>query len=216
MKAKTQRRDTFAADREKRQITREEFIGTCLKRISKSKISFDCIFHLAKFLAPQVNEALGTKCSPGTLLRNPRYRVLLSEHQLVHRPPGVGLLPETVVETPAGRAVLDRHKLELMNLRRENERLKAFIAQRGDQLMLPTKTQTSAQSSDSFQHFEERFVLTCQALRSLISHAGDVHSVVYRVNPDLKRIEAGRTSRPEVVVDRRLAEPFLDWLKSLN
>lgn len=211
----TTRRNTFKAFQEKKQSQRSELVSNYLESLKGKGISFPHITALAEVVARHVAGAERDACNKSTLLRNTRYRSLLSEF-LKPAKPGVQNFDLGNVVDNAFHAVVTTSKLEVVNLRRENERLKIYISglERVDR---NTGSATEADQVDlvetsrlSMEAAQIKYVTVCQALHSILEYMKNMVAA----DADAEQLVDLSKMRNNVIVDRRLAAPFFEWLRS--
>jgi len=202
--------NTFAGYQEGKQSGREELIRKYLIVAKKSRAQFAYPTDLAKMVAAHISNVQGVPCSHTTLLRNLRYRALIFGYQAEEILPGA--INQVVSKSTANaveQAQVTQLQLSLRNLASDNQRLKAHISSfkssvQPAQLIVPAVT--SSQDVD----MEEKFISTCVALLRVLEKFGDFVSV----DTDAKKIMDLEPRPHKVLVDERLASPFISWLLS--
>lgn len=207
----------FAAWQEAKQVRREAIIDDYLGFLAKTRVKVRNPTDLADLVAKHISEVEGEPCNKATLLRNARYKTKILTYQAKSLVPGTKALNPRSVTDPAAKMLITSAQLESGNLKRELERLNIYVMSleeqvdryqaQGRQLPSPTaEVNLGAQLSD----YEYRFVRTCQALRSLLSHL----NMVVQVDTDCQRILDMSKRRDNIIVDKEVAGPFFEWLAS--
>jgi len=208
----------FAAWQEANQARREGIIDEYLQYLDKTRVKVRNATDLADLVARHITQVEGMPCNKATLMRNVRYKAKILTYQAQHLEPGVRTLEQQGLLDPGSKAVLATSKLEAGNLRREIERLNVYINSLESQLenarsrggrQLPQdvsngETVDAAPISD----YEFKFIRTCQALRALLSHL----NLVLEVDAVSKQILDRSKRRDNVIVDKEIAGPFIEWL----
>lgn len=211
----TRAANRFAAWQEAKQVSRERIIDSYLTYLAKTKVKVRNPTYLADLVAKHITQVEGKSCNKATLLRNVRYKAKLLSFQAQSMAPGVKALGTRSLADPTARALITSSQLESGNLRRELERLKIYVTSlekqvddfksQGRQLPQPSK---SADAPMQMPNFELRFVRTCQALRSLISHL----NLIIELDTKGQRILDRSKRRNNVIVEPEVAGPFFEWL----
>lgn len=199
--------DTFADYREKKQTKRELLIRGYLDITHLSRANFKFITDLAKMVAAHLSQVEGRNCSPSTLLRNIRYKVLLEKYQEKSVLPGAKNVSIPVIDEPRSAAVVTQLKLVNRNLTSENQRLKAHIASLKAGQKIAQSCVVVGVSPET-NDFEEKFILTCQAMLRLFEKFDEL----LRVDTDANRIIDLEPRPHRVLVDERFATPYIEWL----
>ncbi|MFL9856824.1 hypothetical protein PQR72_14000 [Paraburkholderia madseniana] len=214
-------RNTFKKFQDDNQDARAKIIQNYLHFAKKRKLGFPHVTALAEALAEHLSIAEGKPCSKSTLLRNQKYKAKLVGFMAVanitsHKNgkyDGFSRRPE--VEN-------FKERLEITNLRRENERLKILYQEterrkeeernRESEVLL-TGGDTERRSTErrsTIEELQNRHALTCQALHALLTHIEDF----VLVDADGERFIDRAKLRNNVIVERRLASPFFVWLRA--
>jgi hypothetical protein len=202
------KRNTFQGYQQAVQDAREALVLDFLAflKTRRAKIDFENVTQLAEFVAKHVSSKQGRPCSRSTILRNRRYKDHLMLH-LAARQPGSDRAEERGIKEPGAKAVLIQRDLAAENSRRENQRLKAYIAA----LEMATKTNVAlagASTQRSDRHVEDQLAATCQALFVVLQHFGPM----LRADADATHIVDVTSRPPVVVVGPQLTQPFFAWL----
>lgn len=189
---------------------REQLIVRYLTTLRKTRAKFEYVTDLAKAVAEQVELAEGKPCSFTTLLRNKRYKALLLNFMVMRS--GTDSLH---VSEPAAQAVIHTVELELGNVKRDNDRLRAYIAdleaQRDKPPTPPPSPKPRPDSTDELPRLSNEKALVCKALWLVLEHFKDLVSI------DADRgciIDLAASKRKNVIVEPEIARIFLDWVRT--
>jgi hypothetical protein len=199
--------NTFLGYQEEKQARREKLIRNYLDVLKKSKAQFKYVTDLARMAAVHISQVEGKECNQATLLRNLRYKALLLSFMADEMLPGEKNVVAKFSDDPGAQAQLTQLQLANRNLLNENQRLKGHIAALAEKPQ-QAKVQLQEMELTSAPDFEEKFVLTCQVVLRILENLGDFISVdteSMRVLDPSKRID-------NVIADKRLAQPFVEWL----
>lgn len=189
---------------------REQIVARYLASLRRTKAKFEYVTDLAKAVAEQVGLAEGKPCSFTTLLRNKRYKALLLNFMAMRSG------TDTVqVSEPAAQALIYTVELELGNVKRDNERLRAYIADLEMRLngppILPASPAQCAGSADELVRLSNDKALVCKAFWLVLEHFKDFVTI------DADRdciIDLAASKRKNVIVEREIAHVFLDWVRA--
>ncbi|WP_426175591.1 hypothetical protein [Massilia sp. TWR1-2-2] len=174
--------------------------------LKNSNLRFDHVTYLARFLAQRISEIEGTTLVSTTLLRNPRYRVLLQHsYDLELKTGAKGEAPRS---SKIGNPVETRQlQIENSNLKQENTRLKARLTELGSSGALGANA--VALSHEAMRPFEHDFIQTCQSLEKVMEALGDYVAVDSggSIVDSSKRVN-------NLIVEPWLVAPFLKWRKT--
>ncbi|MCC7543960.1 MAG: hypothetical protein IT506_00530 [Aquabacterium sp.] len=207
----------FAAWQEAKQVRRETIIDDYLGFLAKTRVKVRNPTDLADLVAKHISEVEGEPCNKATLLRNARYKAKILTYQARSLVPGAKALNPRAVTDPTAKVLITSAQLESGNLKRELERLNIYVTsleEQVDQLQrqgrqLPGPPDSAGSGAPLSDH-EFRFVRTCQALRSLLSHL----NMVVQVDTSTQRILDMSKRRDNIIVDKEVAGPFFEWLAS--
>lgn len=205
----------FAAWQEANQVRRETIIDEYLSFLAKTRVKVRNPTDLADLVAKHLTQVEGKSCNKSTLLRNNRYKAKILSYQAKSLAPGTKALNSRSVTDPTAKALISGAQLESGNLKRELERLNIYVVSLEEQLdrlqsqarQLPGPSYAT-ESANVLSDFEYRFVRTCQALRSLLSHL----NLVVQIDQDNRRILDMSKRRDNIIVDKDVAGPFIEWL----
>jgi hypothetical protein len=187
---------------------REKVIVTYLRSLRKNRAAFEYITDLAKVTASQVGQVEEEPCSYTTLLRNKRYKALLLEFMATK-----ATANSVNVSEPRAQARIQMLELDLGNVQRDNERLRAYISDLEAEVSTKSPTALPSNSykvtdNSALQLSNER-ALVCKALWLVIEHFQGLVSI------DANRgciIDLAASQRNNVIVEPNIAKVFLDWL----
>lgn len=209
-KAKKRPANPFKGYQDKVVQEREQIIARYLASLRKTRAKFEYVTDLAKAVAEQVELAEGKPCCFTTLLRNKRYKALLLNFMAMRS----GTDSVRVSEPPA-QAVIHTVELELGNVKRDNDRLRAYIADLEERLneqpMLPSLPTQQPGSLDELPRLFNEKALACKALWLILEHFKDLVSI------DTDRgciIDLAASKRKNVIVEPEVARGFLDWARA--
>lgn len=200
----------FSQYQDKVVAEREGIIVRYLGSLRKTRAKFEYITDLAKAVAEQVGMTEGVPCSFTTLLRNKRYKVLLLNFMAMRS----GTNAVRVTE-PAAQAVIHTVELELGNVKRDNDRLRAYIAdleaRQDEQPMLSSSPKQQPDSSDELPRLSNEKALACKALWLVLEHFKDL----VRIDTDHGCIiDLAASKRKNVIVEPEVARVFLEWVRA--
>ncbi|CAE6696766.1 MULTISPECIES: hypothetical protein [Paraburkholderia] len=207
--------NTFKKFQDDNQDARAKIIQNYLHLAKKRKLGFPHVTALAEALAEHLSIAEGKPCSKSTLLRNQKYKVKLvgfmAVANITNHKNGKG-------DGFSGRPEVENFKerLEITNLRRENERLKILYqeTERRKEEERNRESEVLLTGGDaerrSIEELQNRHALTCQALHALLTYIEDF----VLVDADGERFIDRAKLRNNVIVEHRLASPFFDWLRA--
>jgi hypothetical protein len=201
--------NTFEVYQEERQAKRIAHINAYLKVAKDSRAHFKYVTDLAEMVAAHLSQMEGTKCSRSTLLRNLKYKGLLLSYMAGDVASGVKNAIAKNAESPAAQALAVHSQLELANLKRENVRLKAYIAELKDQVSqteIPKLTLADAKVAVD----DSAFVRTCQVLLRVLENSDGLLTV----DLELERLLDASRIIDNVIADQKLAAPFIAWLRA--
>lgn len=189
---------------------REQIVVRYLASLRKTRAKFEYVTDLAKAVAEQVGLAEGKPCSFTTLLRNKRYKALLLNFMAMRS--GTDAIR---VSEPAAQAVIHTVELELGNVKRDNDRLRSYIAdleaRQDEQPLLPSSPKRQPDSFDDLPRLSNEKALVCKALWLVLEHFKDLVSI------DTDRgciIDLAASKRKNVIVEPEVARVFLDWVRA--
>ena len=207
-------RNTFEDYQQVKQESREQLIVQCLAKIHSSRAPFLYLTDLADAVARYIALQEQRPCNKATLLRNIRYRSHLLTFMSAHTKAGTKTFDVKELADGKSRALVTAAQVEVGNLRRESDRLKAYISQLERQLGAAQEPgqlnlqEDAAKASQSLYEMQLKYTRTCQALFSVLCHLSQTLST----DPEHQRIVDLSRLRNNIVVDSAIAAPFFDWL----
>lgn len=210
----TKNRNTFKRFQEQKQSRRAGIITEYLAGLEGKGISFPHITALAELVATHVAGEEHHACDKATLLRNSKYRSLLSDF-LYPNEAGVQNFDLSSVSDNGVGAAVTTSKLEAANLRRENERLKIYIAslEREGKTADSTKGTSQVDSLEAsrltIESAQLKYATVCHALHSMLEYMKNMVAA----DADAEQLIDLSKMRNNVIVERPLAAPFFEWLR---
>jgi hypothetical protein len=204
----------FEVYQNQKQASRELLIRDFLVYLKSSRTRHPHVTALADFVAKHIAIKEGKPCNRATLLRNPRYKSMLLSHMADSLASGSKKLVLKDITDPKAQALALTFQLDASNLKRDNDRLSAYVAQLEGAISDSGKRVPVLESNmaDSYQEklYESQiqFALACQALQMVIRHLNSVVSIDMNSRQiiDLtKRVN-------NVIVNAEMAAGFFDWL----
>jgi len=194
-----------------KQERREALVRQFLAYLKKKRMRCEYITDLADLVATHITEQEGKNCNRATLLRNKRYKVLLLSYMAMTLGDGTAAIDRSSIKDPKASALIAETELGAENLRREVNRLRAYIAEleagksdAGKQAE-PAAKLPLATGRDALW---AKYIVTCQALLAVLKHFDGLLVTSH----DARRIIDASSRPPKVVVDEKLAEPFFEWM----
>ncbi|WP_156135966.1 hypothetical protein [Delftia sp. ZNC0008] len=202
-------KNPFADWQQAKQERREALVREFLAYMKKKRLKCEYITDLADMLAKHISEQEGASCNRATLLRNKRYKVLLLSYMAHSCAEGTDAIDRRSLDDPKAGALVIAAEVGAESLRREINRLKAYIAeleatksQLGPLKVSPPVTQNSVDD------LTRKHVLTCQALLAILKHFDGL----LLVDTDGQRVMDASTRPQKVVVDKKFSAPFFEWM----
>lgn len=215
------KKNSFGAWQEQRVAAREALIAEFLAQSRKSKANYPGITALAMAVAQYVSnvEVNSEPCSSTTILRNPRYKSLLT-HYLANQRGAKHISLEALPDDRA-KAIVTGLQLEVLNLRQDNERLQRYIETLDNEMeaLKPKLLARPAESCNSVsddaevvKRLENDLGRTCRVITKILDRFPDIVAVESNYNRivDLS-VREGRPER--VVAEEPEASPFFVWLR---
>lgn len=206
----------FAAYQSSGQRDREELLRAYLGSLRKGRVRFDHVTGLADMAAEFLSERQGKPCNRATLLRNLRYKKLLLSYLADRTPRGTNSISHRTIRDPAARALVETAELTAENFRRENERLRAYIAelqgmQGRDAKSAAKGPRTAARSAKAAGLTPDRlnYLQTCQALDAVLQRFDSIVSVDIQA----EQIVDATASPPGPLVPASISKAFFAWLR---
>ena len=197
------KKNPFAGYQQDKVASRTAVIEAHLTELSKRRTQFKYITDLAAALAEKVGEVEGVPCNRATLLRNVAYKAKLLRYMADH----CGA-PDPLAKAEANAMTTE---LEAGNLRRENERLKAYI--RTLERRMDTESRAGvvpALPSTDEGTMVRDYALTCKALATVLTEL----NTILAIGEDGAILDLSRSKSRQVLVDAKTAEPFARWWKA--
>lgn len=206
-------RNTFEGYQQAKQERREQLIVEYLEQLKTSRVKFQHVTGLAEMVATHISHQEQKPCNRATLLRNKRYKALLLTFMAAHLGGGTKSLKLKDVADEKAKSLVVTSQLEASNLRREVDRLKVYIAhlerqQSGPPASLPPPVH-DGHAQQELRDVQLKLTRTYQALFAVLRHFDKMVSV------DMEReviLDQARL-RNNVLVDAKLAAPFVEWLR---
>jgi len=204
----------FEAFQNEKQASRELLINEFLSYLKTSRTRHPHVTGLAEFVAKHISMKEGRPCNRATLLRNPRYKSMLLSYMADNLAAGTKNLAIRDISDPKSQALSLTLQVDASNLKRDNERLRAYVAQLESTVAVTDErvTTLAASTPDALQQELEqaqiRYARACQSLQLVIKHLNSVVSVDLNARQiiDLsKRVN-------NVIVNSDIASGFFDWL----
>ncbi|MGA4275684.1 hypothetical protein ACI2VH_02380 [Ralstonia nicotianae] len=210
-------RNTFEGYQQAKQERREQLIQQYLEQLRTSRVKFAHVTGLAEMVAAHIGHQEQQPCNKSTLLRNKRYKALLLTFMAAHLGTGAKTLRLSAVTDDKAKALVTTAQLETANLKREVERLKAYIAflEKSSNGNTPALTQRQLEAEEthtkqSLHETQLKYTRTCQALLTVLRHLDRTISA----DPDRQQIIDLSRLRNNVVVDAQIAGAFFEWLRA--
>lgn len=214
-------KNTFAGYQEAKQTGREAIMDEFLAYLKSTRIRAAHPTALADLVARHISTVQGKPCSTSTLMRNSRYKAKILTHQADQQSPGANALDKRTVKDPTARALMASSDLEASNLKRELERLRIYTTaleeevdqqrSKGTRALPAPDVDGSARAAAGVSDAEFKFIRTCQALRSVVSH----FSILMQLDTSERRILDTSKRRDNVIASKETAGPFFEWLSSI-
>jgi hypothetical protein len=204
----------FEAFQNEKQARRELLINDFLSYLKTSRTRHPHVTALAEFVAKHISIKEGKPCNRATLLRNPRYKSMLLSHMSDNLAAGTKKLSIRDITDPKSQSLTLTFQLEASNLKRDNERLRAYVSQLESTVSLTENkvTLVTVNTSDSLRRELEQaqiqYARACQSLQIVIKHLNTVISIDMNARQiiDLtKRVN-------NVIVNSDIASGFFEWL----
>lgn len=198
----SENKNPFAGYQRDKVASRAAVIEEHLAVLAGRRTQFKFITDLAAAVAEKVGEVEGEPCNKATLLRNAAYKSKLLRYMADH-------CGATDPLARAETAALT-NELEAGNLRRENERLKAYIRTLERRLDSQGQAQAAALPAPADGQLVADHALTCKALATLLTTLNDF----LVLDESGAILDMSRRPSHRVVVDAKTAGPFKRWLKT--
>ncbi|NUX98834.1 hypothetical protein [Paraburkholderia youngii] len=209
----TKNRNTFEAYQENKQSNREKLITEFLKHLKQSRAKYPHVTALASAVSGHIALSQGRPCDQATILRNKRYRMLLVSHLATQA--GREVAYASLQSDAEKDAALVSAQLESANLRRDNSRLRTYVASLECAAQQPVASaerdgkQGGAGSRLAAEQLQIDLAKTCQALHTLLRYS----ERLIHFDSEKKEIVDRSKLRGNVIVEQRLLGPFISWLK---
>lgn len=208
--------NTFESFQLEKQVKRQALVAEYLRFLQTSRVQLRYVTDLAEMVAKHITQNEGKPCNRATLLRNPRYKSMLLSYMASNLEGGTKHAKSRDISDPKVQAMVMTAQVESGNLKRENERLRAYVAQLEAQL--PDSSEPATVSPNKalddpraeLYQVQLRFARICMALHDVIRHLEPALSL----DMASKRILDMSRIRNNVVVDSDVASSFFDWLEA--
>lgn len=196
----SERKNPFAGYQQDKVAGRAAVIETHLVELSKRRTQFKYITDLAAAVAEKLGDVEGVPCNKATLLRNASYKAKLLRYMADH----------CGATDPLAKAEANAmtSELEAGNLRRESERLKAYIRtleRRVDAKVGVPELPSPVVTSES--RLLQDYALTCKAMATILTELNTILSI----GGDGAILDLSKRKGNQVLVDAYAAEPFARW-----
>lgn len=206
-------KNPFAKYQTKKVAGREELITKYLGTLRRTRAKYQYVTDLAKGVAEQIELSEKKPCSPSTLLRNKRYKALLLNFMASQS--GTALLNSSSVTDNIAKHLLNTSELELGNIKRENDRLHAYVTSLEkrlddrDKLTVAPVVMTDDEVKRELDDLNIKFALVSKSLWLVLDRFKDVLTA----DADGQRIiDLSARRSKSVVVNADTAAPFFEWL----
>lgn len=196
----SEKKNPFSGYQQDKVASRTAVIEAHLLELGKRRTQFKYITDLAATLADKVGEIEGVPCNKATLLRNATYKAKLLRYMADH----------CGATDPLAKAEANAMTSELAadNLRRENERLKAYIRTLERRMdMQGGVVAVQAQPAAGEGQLVTDHALTCKALATVLTELNSILAI----GEDGAILDLSRIKSRQVMVDAKTAEPFFRW-----
>ena len=199
----SEKKNPFAGYQQDKVASRTAVIEAHLLELSRHRTQFKYITDLAAAVADKVVSVEGVPCNKATLLRNVTYKAKLLRY----------MADNCGAVDPLAKAEANAmtSELEAGNLRRENERLKAYIRT----LERRMDAQGSGVVSPALPlpgegPLLQDYALTCKTLATVLTEFNEILMMA----EDGAILDLARVKGRQVLVDAKTAEPFARWWKA--
>lgn len=201
-----------------RQGERLELVNQFLSSLARGRTRVLYVSDLASMVAAYVQEKQGRPCSRSTLLRNRLYKARLLAYMADRDGRGTDRGAKMYRGDPRTQAILQTYELEFQNCRRENERLKLYIARGSapisggaDDCVSDFGRNVARKQSRDLEIERLKYISTCEALWVVINALGGIIAI---------RMDEGVVDcsecPPKILVGKSQAAAFLEWIKMRN
>jgi hypothetical protein len=208
--------NTFETFQLEKQQRRETLIAEFLAYLKTSRVQTPYVTDLAEVVSNHISAQEGKPCNKATLLRNPRYKSMLLSYMAATLAKGTKDLKSKDIKDPKAQALVISTQIESGNLKRDNERLRAYVAILESKIsdlganVEPENRVVMSANSAEIESTHIKYVRICQALHAVIVHMQPTLSV----DISSRRILDMSKLRNNVVVDSDIAGGFFDWLEA--
>lgn len=209
MTRKGKKENRFRDYQEQNQIDRVVLIEDYLEVLTKTRIRFRYITDVANAVSIHLSGIQAAPCSKSTVLRNPRYKMLLLSFFAAQNLNVKKNSSQDKTDTQEISSVI--MKLENLNTKRENLRLKRYIEQMQGQSEESILDETTKFNDDRLRNLERDFVSVCQVVWKLLEN----FEAIIDVDIELNRIVDKTEIVNNVICDSPLTIPFFNWLRSV-
>lgn len=198
----SEKKNPFAGYQQDKVASRTAVIEAHLLELSKHRTQFKYITDLAAAVAEKVGSVEGVPCNKATLLRNVTYKAKLLRY----------MADNCGAVDPLAKAEANAmtSELEAGNLRRENERLKAYIRTLERRMDTQRRVSAPALTAASEGQLLQDYALTCKALATVLTEFNEILMMA----EDGAILDLARVKGRQVLVDAKTAEPFARWWKA--
>ena len=195
----SEKKNPFSGYQQDKVASRTAVIEAHLLELGKRRTQFKYITDLAATLADKVGEIEGVPCNKATLLRNVTYKAKLLRY----------MADQCGATDPLAKAEADAmtNELEAGNLRRENERLKAYIRTLERRMDMQGVAAVPALPPAGEGRLGQDYALTCKALATVLTELNSILAM----GEDGAILDLSRIKSRQVLVDAKTMAPFARW-----
>lgn len=206
----------FDKYQQEKQDGRGVLIAEFLDYLRTSRVKHEYVTDLADMVAKHIEIQQGKPCNKATLLRNPKYKAPLLSFMAETKSAGTKGLKVKKIEDPEVQAMVLTAQVDSSNLKRDNDRLRAYVTHLEDLVaeasgklpLLPSVSPDEAKLK--LEQAQILYAKACQSLQLVIRHLNSIVSV----DVSSRRIIDMTRTRGNIIVDSDIADSFFDWLEA--